>query len=122
MKDDERTTWRVELARAMRGAHDEGPILAYAPSEESFDEEFYPGYGAANGPGVLAWTEGWVYFPVEYDGAEWMDSAPRNPQADGQCHVGGQLSPLGEQARPSPPRSPGAGLGRATFDTQERNR
>jgi hypothetical protein len=42
------------------------------------------------GEDVLIWTEERVYFPVVYDGAEWMGSAPRAPQPAGQGHVGGQ--------------------------------
>lgn len=69
---------------------DPGPVLAYAPNEETFDVEFDGGWGSSNGPAVLAWTESHVYFPVVYDGAEWIASAPRNPVPEGQRHVGGQ--------------------------------
>lgn len=82
-------TWREALAEAMRSRDDPGPVEAYAPDETAFDVEFDDGWGSANGPSVLAWTECHVYFPVCYDGAEWMASAPRNPQPDGQWHVGG---------------------------------
>lgn len=83
------TTWRKELADAMKEANDPGPVVAYAPDEAAFDAEFYGGFGGTEGPQVLAWTEERVYFPVRYDGAEWIGSAPRNPQAEGQDHVGG---------------------------------
>jgi hypothetical protein len=83
------TTWRKELTSEMASAQDDGPIIAFAPDEAAFDVEFYPGYGGTNGPDVLAWTKARVYFPVCYDGAEWIGSAPRNPEADGQTHVGG---------------------------------
>lgn len=78
------TTWRKELP------DDIGPIVAVAPDEAVLDVEFDPGYGGSEGPEVLIWTETHVYFPVVYDGSEWLDSAPRNPQAEGQGHVGGQ--------------------------------
>jgi hypothetical protein len=83
------TTWRHELAAAMMSADDPGPILALAEdAAQSFDVEFDSGFGSTNGPPVLAWTEHRVYFPACYDGLEWMASAPRNPQAEGQFHVG----------------------------------
>jgi len=79
------TTWNELLANL-----DPGPIVAKAPNEAAFEVEFDAGYGSSEGPDVLAWTETRVYFPVVYDGAEWMESAPRNPQVEGQPHVGGQ--------------------------------
>ena len=82
--------WHRELAEEMREQGDAGPVLAYAPTEAAFDVEFDGGYGLATGPHVLAWTDARVYFPVVYDGAEWMGSAPRNPQAEGQGHVGSE--------------------------------
>jgi hypothetical protein len=83
------TTWRQELETAMEG-HDPGPVVAVAPNEDVLDVHFNGGYGSAKGPDVLIWTERNVYFPAVYDGAEWLGSAPRNPQAEGQSHEGGQ--------------------------------
>ena len=84
------TTWRQELEAAMEQAGDAGPVIAYAPDPATFDVEFDGGYGGSEGPDVLAWTEARVYFPVVYDGAEWIESAPRNPRPEGQGHVGSQ--------------------------------
>jgi hypothetical protein len=82
------TTWRKALASEMEDNSDRGPVIAYAPDEAAFDVEFDGGYGGPEGPEVLAWTDQWVYFPVCYDGAEWIGSAPRNPREAGQSHVG----------------------------------
>lgn len=84
------TTWREELEDARRSADDDSPVVALAPDEAAFDVEFNSGYGLSAGPAVLAWTEDRVYFPVVYDGAEWLGSAPRNPVGVGQFHVGGE--------------------------------
>ena len=89
MSLDDTTTWRAALADAMQGVY-EGPVVAYAPDEATFDESFDDGYGSTSGKPVLAWTADRVYFPVVYDGAEWMGSAPRNPVPEGQTHEGGQ--------------------------------
>jgi hypothetical protein len=83
------TTWRMKLSEAMKEAGDSGPVVSYAPSLAAFDVEFNCGFGGTEGPPVLAWTDTRVYFPVEYDGAEWLGSAPRHPQAEGQEHQGG---------------------------------
>jgi hypothetical protein len=83
------TTWRAQLETQRSDAADVSPILAYAPNEEAFDVVFDDNYGGTEGQPVLAWSGTHVYFPVCYDGAEWLGSAPRNPQNDGQSHVGG---------------------------------
>lgn len=82
-------TWRESLQYAMTENHDPGPVVAYAPDETSFDVQFDDSYGGTNGPAVAAWTQTHVYFPVCYDGSEWLGSAPRNPQASGLDHQGG---------------------------------
>lgn len=87
---DDMTTWRKELEEARRGAGDQSEIVAVSPHEGVLDVPFDGGYGSACGPAVLVWTAVNVYFPVVYDGAEWLASAPRNPQPDGQGHAGGE--------------------------------
>lgn len=82
-------TWRAELASEMASNEDPGPVIHVAPSEAVLDVEFDASYGNPHGAALLVWTEGWVYFPVFYDGSEWLGSAPRNPTPHGQPHVGG---------------------------------
>lgn len=84
------TTWRYEFDTARNLEADSSPIVAVAPNQDVLNVEFDAGYGSSNGPEVLIWTETRVYFPVVYDGAEWLGSAPRNPTTEGQSHVGGQ--------------------------------
>lgn len=98
------TTWRKEFesntdrrdsARVLSRygeplRRDDSPVVAVAPDESVLDIEFDDSYGLSQGPPVLIWTEERVYFPVVYDGSEWLGSAPRNPTAEGQRHVGGQ--------------------------------
>jgi hypothetical protein len=68
-------TWRESLREEMLSQGDPGPVVDYAPSEAEFDVKFDAGYGGSQGPAVLAWTETRVYFPVVYDGTEWLGSA-----------------------------------------------
>ncbi|OHD15006.1 MAG: hypothetical protein A2Y38_25670 [Spirochaetes bacterium GWB1_59_5] len=83
-------TWRTLLADHLfensLGGID--TIIHYAPNEAAFDVEFDDGYGSVNGPEILAWSEDRVFFPVSYDGSESIGSAPRNPQSEGQPHIG----------------------------------
>ncbi len=88
--DERMTTWRKAFEAERTGSPDSSPVVAVAPDESVLDVEFDPGYGGSEGPAVLIWTESHVYFPVVYDGAEWLGCAPRNPVPEGQEHVGGQ--------------------------------
>lgn len=81
------TTWNKQLEIAADG----DTILAKAPADETvWERVFDDGYGGSEGDPVLAWSASRVYFPVVYDGSEWIGSAPRFPRADGQRHVGGE--------------------------------
>lgn len=82
------TTWRKAFARARGG--DDSPVVHVAPNDAVLDIVFDGGWGGSQGPPVLIWTEERVYFPVVYDGAEWLESAPRDPTDEGQYHVGGE--------------------------------
>ena len=89
-RPEDMTTWRAELEAERRYARDTSPVVAVAPDESVLDVSFDGGYGGSRGEPVLIWTERRVYFPVVYDGREWIGSAPRDPQAEGQPHVGGE--------------------------------
>lgn len=53
------------------------------------DYDFDDGYGGINGPFFTAWTKDKVYFPICYDGAEWIGNVPRNPCNEATEHLGG---------------------------------
>jgi hypothetical protein len=83
-------TWRQFLKARMAAVGDASPVVAVAPNESALDVNFDEDYGTSEGPAILIWTADRVYFPVTYDGMEWLDSAPRNPVSEGQAHVGGE--------------------------------
>lgn len=82
-------TWREEIGEARKNAGDAGEIIACTLSSEEMDERFDSGYGVEEGRPFTAWTATRVYFPVCYDGAEWVSSAPRDPCSEAMTHVGG---------------------------------
>ena len=90
MDEDYVTTWRELLRDEMLDQCDPGPVVAYAPDEAAFDIRFYRSVGAWEGPKVFAWTETRVYFPLAVEGSVWVVSVPRDPQAAGQRHLGGE--------------------------------
>ena len=47
---------------------------------DDLDVLFEKGFGGPEGRPFIMWTEDWVYFPLEYDGAETVRSVPRNPR------------------------------------------
>lgn len=43
------------------------------------DREFDDGYGGNDSPNLCAWSDNWVLFSDNYDGAESLQWVPRNP-------------------------------------------
>jgi hypothetical protein len=68
-----------------------GHLYAWADAPaELLDEKFDDSWGTAEARPFVAWSERWVYFPVTYDGAEWVSKVPRNPCSEfAPGHVGG---------------------------------
>lgn len=84
------TTWRKSIIREMEN-YDESfnDLIHCTISNEELDREFDQGYGSPGGAEFTAWAEKRVYFPVMYDGAEWVGSVPRNPCDESTPHIGG---------------------------------
>jgi hypothetical protein len=61
----------------------------YANPPEWAVRKFDSGFGCAESPAFVAWSENYVLFPATYDGAEWLDWKPRNPSPVIPQHVGG---------------------------------
>ena len=74
------TTWREMLNESLI-EHGEGlaDVVGNTMTDEQMDKDFDSSYGCAEGCPFTVWTTNRVYFPVVYDGAEWVGSAPRNP-------------------------------------------
>ena len=83
---DDTSTWRKLIAEEMETQQDPGPIVYNTLTETEMDVEFDDGFGSAEGVPFTCWTERRVYMPKEYDGAESVISAPRNPCNEKQDH------------------------------------
>lgn len=81
------STWRQMLDYQL-AKHNE-TLLSIVPDESVLDVEFDDGYGGTEGPAFTAWSQTRVYFPVVYDGAEWLESVPRDPCDEVTHHIGG---------------------------------
>lgn len=83
-------TWRELITEAM-SAHGESfqNVVSCTLTEAQLDEEFDAGHGSTEGSPFTLWTANRVYFPICYDGAEWVGSVSRNPDGKPTDHVGG---------------------------------
>ena len=85
------TNWRNMLTRAMRERGESlDCVESSTMSEADMDVMFDSGYGGSEGCAFTVWTEHSVYFPVVYDGAEWVEGVSRHPDGKPTAHVGGQ--------------------------------
>lgn len=79
MEGDDLRTWG-EMFDEERGKNGDDGSFSVSPADLDFDREFVAGYKPSiEGVPFVAWSADWVYFPVKYDGAEWVGSVPRNP-------------------------------------------
>lgn len=80
-------TWRDKLSKQFEEVGDSWEnVVHIAPHASVLDEEFYDGYGGAEGPSFTVWTSTYVYFPLEYDGYEYVGHAPRFPSPIAMKH------------------------------------
>ena len=85
------TNWKILIEYEMK-THNETfeDVVECTLTEEELLMEFYDGYGGSEGKPFTLWTTNRVYFPVVYDGAEWVESVSRNPDGKPTYHFGGE--------------------------------
>ena len=83
------TTWEEELKKAFKENGDDFKKIKTTLSDKEMKTMFDNGYGGEQGVPFTAWGEKYVYFPLCYDGAEWVGSAPRNVCDIKSKHQGG---------------------------------
>ena len=64
-------------------------VVHHTLNDIELHRRFDDGFGGECGSPFTLWTEKRVYFPLCYDGAEWVGSAPRNPCDEKTRHQGG---------------------------------
>lgn len=84
------TTWKNELNEALNERGESwADVEANTMTEEDMERQFNDGYGGTEGCAFTVWTKNSVYFPICYDGAEWVGSVARNPDGKPTEHQGG---------------------------------
>lgn len=82
-------TWKELLEEQFKANGEDFTQMVTTLSKDDLEKNFDSGYGGTEGKPFTAWGLDYVYFPVQYDGAEWVESVPRNPCKEVTCHVGG---------------------------------
>jgi hypothetical protein len=86
----ELTNWKELISFEMKYNNESFDDVVFTTlSEEDLLKKFDSGYGMPEGCPFTLWTKNRVYFPVTYDGAESVQSVPRNPSSDKSGHFGG---------------------------------
>jgi hypothetical protein len=84
------STWKELLEDAMKECGETPAELeANTLTEADMVKEFDSGYGRTEGAPFTAWSAKTVYFPIRYDGAEWVGSVARHPDGKPTEHQGG---------------------------------
>jgi hypothetical protein len=83
------TSWSALITECMEKNKITEPLIHCTLTVGELYSQFDNGFGSTQGIPFTAWSENYVFFPVIYDGAEWVDYVPRNPCDFKKDHVGG---------------------------------
>lgn len=84
-----KTSWKKELQEVCKNHGDDFDSLTISIEDGELEREFDSSYGGIEGAAFTAWSKDYVYFPLCYDGSEWVGFAPRNPCPRKMGHQGG---------------------------------
>jgi hypothetical protein len=82
--------WKEMLIEVFKETGDDFEKMETTLTNEELVREFDDGYGISSGTHFTSWGEKYVYFPVVYDGSEWVGYAPRNVCDIKTAHWGGE--------------------------------
>lgn len=84
------TNWHTLITVAMDGRNESWEdVVEHTLDNEDLYREFDDDIGVEQGTPFTLWTQDRVYFPICYDGSEWVGSVPRNPCDEISGHFGG---------------------------------
>jgi len=89
LDNGEISCWYDELLTVLESTKEDPQDLITTLTDEELHEQFPAGFGGTYGRPFTAWGKKYVYFPVVYDGSEWVGYAPRNPCCEKTKHQGG---------------------------------
>lgn len=91
MTTNDMTTWKEQILDEMDIVGETfQDVVSCTLTEEQLLKKFDCSFGGQEGLAFTLWTSYRVYFPVVYDGAEWVRLVSRDPNGKPTEHVGGQ--------------------------------
>ena len=82
--------WKTMLDKALvENGESWEDVEANTMTEQDMNKKFNTGFGGTEGCPFTVWTKSSVYFPVQYDGAEWVGRVSRHPDNKPTEHQGG---------------------------------
>ena len=83
------SNWKTMLEKALKkNGESWSDVVANTMNENEMLKEFDNGFGEIKGCPFTVWTRASVYFPVCYDGSEWVGRVSRNPDGCETAHQG----------------------------------
>ncbi len=82
----DRSNWN----KLIKEAAGDDKIIACTLTEKELRVWFKDGSGGTEGKPFTAWSRRYVYFPVIYDGIEWVNRVPRVISMEATKHIGRQ--------------------------------
>lgn len=80
MFEKRKRSWKELIERQMESSGESFSDIIYCTlSIEELSETFECDYGCENGKPFFAWTEKYIYFPLAYDGYQFVRHVPRSP-------------------------------------------
>ena len=84
------SNWKKLLIETMQERGESlDDIESNTMTDEEMNKEFDSGFVGLEWIPFTVWTARTVYFPIGYDGAEWVGSVSRNPDGKPTEHQGG---------------------------------
>jgi hypothetical protein len=84
------STWKALITEELQLQGESwDDIVSITLTEDELNKGFDDSFGIAEGKPFTAWTARRVYFPVCYDGSEWVESVSRDPDGQPTNHCGG---------------------------------
>ena len=90
MRGNDMDSWKNLILENMEKHKDTWDEVEYCTiSHKDLTKRFDSGFGLPRGKLFILWTKSRVYFPIVYDGSEWVESVPRNPRDEVPDYFGG---------------------------------
>lgn len=82
--------WKEMLGQALEeNGESWAEVESNTMTEDEMAKDFDDGFGRTKGCSFTVWTKKSVFFPICYDGSEWVGCVSRHPDGKPTDHQGG---------------------------------